>query len=220
VLVGFLGLQAFIATLAMMAFARGLAKQICQTLADGAKITKYPTPPSMEALNAHVEVLGTRIAVAALALTGCAALTLFLLRCTTFGVRVYAVGDNEEAARVAGLPVRRVKVLVYTYAGAMAGIAGVFFAAMERQGNPDGGVGYELTAIAMVVIGGTSLAGGRGGMMLTVLGMLTIGYLRKILDLNSIETPMQLMITGVIIVLAVVVPGAPARWGRLRRGGA
>jgi ribose/xylose/arabinose/galactoside ABC-type transport system permease subunit len=72
-------------------------------------------------------------------------------------------------------------------------------------------VGYELTAIAMVVIGGTSLAGGRGGVMLTMLGALTIGYLRKVLDLNSIATHTQLMITGFIIVVAVLVRGVPRR---------
>jgi ribose/xylose/arabinose/galactoside ABC-type transport system permease subunit len=93
----------------------------------------------------------------------------------------------------------------YAYSGAMAGLAGVLFSAMERQGNPDGGVGYELTAIAMVVIGGTSLAGGSGGVILTLLGALTIGYLKKVLDINAVETPLQLMITGAIIVAAVLV---------------
>lgn len=214
VLVGVCGMQSFIATLAMMAFARGLAKYICQELVDGAKITRYPTPAVMEAINRRFELGETTIALGVLVLLVCAALTYFLLRFTTFGLRVYAVGDSEEAARVAGVPVRRTKVLAYTYCGLMAGIAGVLFGAMERQGNPDAGVGYELTAIAMVVIGGTSLAGGRGGVLLTLLGALTIGYLRKILDLNSIETPMQLMITGAIIVLAVLVRGVPGR----RRG--
>lgn len=206
-LVGYFGVQAFVATLAMMAFARGLAKYICQLLVDGAKITKYPTPEGMELINTRFDILGAKIAVGVFVLIACAILTWFLLRRTTWGMRVYAVGDNEEAARYAGLPVRRIKLLAYTYSGFMAGIAGVLFGAAERQGNPDGGVGYELTAIAMVVIGGTALTGGRGGVVLTMLGALTIGYLRKVLDLNGIQTPMQLMITGVIIVLAVLVRG-------------
>lgn len=218
VLTGFFGLQAFIATLAMMAFARGLAKYVCQAVAEGAKITEYPTPRAMEMLNTHLQVGGVKIALSVVVLVACAVLTLVILRLTVFGMRVYSVGDNENAARVAGLPVKWTKLLAYGYSGLMAGVAGVLFSAIERQGNPDGGVGYELTAIAMVVIGGTALAGGRGGVMLTVLGMLTIGYLRKILDLNAIETHMQLMITGVIIVLAVVAPGLSARAAQRLRG--
>jgi ribose transport system permease protein len=211
VLIGVAGLQPFIATLAMMAFARGLAKYVCQVVAEGAKITKYPTPPAMEAMNAHVHVLGVDLALGVLVLAGVVLVTWALLRRTTFGMRVYAIGDNETAARFAGLPVRTTKVLVYTYAGLLAGVAGVLFGAAERQGNPDGGVGYELTAIAMVVIGGTSLSGGRGGIPSTVLGMLTIQYLKTILDLNAIETYLQLMITGAIIVFAVVLPRIVSR---------
>jgi ribose transport system permease protein len=123
------------------------------------------------------------------------------------GLAVYATGDNEQAARYAGLPVARTKVFAYTLSGLLAGLAGVAFAAREHQANPDGGQGYELTAIAMVVIGGTSLSGGRGGVALTVLGALTIGYLRKILDINGLDPAQQLMITGAIILLAVLVQG-------------
>ena len=97
--------------------------------------------------------------------------------------------------------------MAYTLAGLLAGLAGIVFAAREHQANPDGGMGYELTAIAMVVIGGTSLSGGRGGVMLTVLGALTIGYLQKILDINGLDPAQQLMITGGIILLAVLVQG-------------
>ncbi|MHC4514600.1 MAG: ABC transporter permease [Planctomycetota bacterium] len=201
VLIAFLRLQPFIATLAMMAFARGLAK----LLTGGVKVQKLPAPAAVEALNAKVTIIGVDISVSVFLFLGCVGLTAFLLRALRFGRYVYAIGDNEEAARLSGVPVRLTKTLAYALCGAFSGLAGVLFAALERQGNPDAGVGYELTAIAMVVVGGTSLMGGRGGIVLTVLGALTIGYLRKILDINGVDTPQQLMITGGIIVLAVLV---------------
>lgn len=199
--------QPFVATLAMMAFARGMAKW----LAGGRVVTAYPYPELIELLNKQVSLLGVRVSINVFVFLAVTAVTLILLRVLTFGVRVYAVGDNEEAARRSGVPVARVKWIAYAFSGALAGLAGVLFAALVRQGNPDDGVGYELTAIAMVVIGGTALSGGRGGMVLTLLGVLTVGYLRKILDINNVETPMQLMITGGIIVLAVLVQGVRRR---------
>jgi ribose transport system permease protein len=82
-------------------------------------------------------------------------------------------------------------------------VAGICQAAQEQQGDPEAGATYELTAIAMVVIGGTSLAGGRGGMGLTLLGVLTIGYLDKILSINAVPEASRLMLTGVIVIAAV-----------------
>ncbi|MEK6703067.1 MAG: ABC transporter permease [Planctomycetota bacterium] len=207
VIVAFVRVQPFIATLAMMAFARGLAKQI----SGGQVVTKYPYPALVESLNASYDVGGFKLSLHVVVFALVAAATLAFLRCTTRGVQVYAVGDNERAAQYAGVPVRFTKVMVYALCGGLAGLAGVFFCAIERQGNPDGGVGYELTAIAMVVVGGTPLSGGKGGIVLTVLGTLTIGYLRKILDINAVETAMQLMVTGGIIVLAVLAQGFSGR---------
>ena len=200
-LVALLRLQPFIATLAMMASARGLAKM----LTGGVKVQKLPPPASVEALNSKLPIFGVDVSISVFLFLGCVAVTAFFLRSLRFGRYVYAIGDNEEAARLSGVPVKWTKILAYVLCGAFSGLAGVLFAAVERQGNPDAGVGYELTAIAMVVVGGTSLMGGRGGIVLTVLGALTIGYLRKILDINGVDTPQQLMITGGIIVLAVLV---------------
>ncbi|HLO40090.1 MAG TPA: ABC transporter permease [Phycisphaerales bacterium] len=217
-LIAFARIQPFVATLAVMAAARGLAKW----LTDGVKIQKFPYPDLIEQLNTRLTLTtgllnpedpaSEIVPYAAVSIhvpifLVVAAITLVLLRFHSLGVRLYAVGGNEQAARYAGVPVRAVKLIAYTFCGVCSALAGLLFCTLERQGNPDGGVGYELTAIAMVVIGGTSLAGGRGGVMLTFLGVLTIGYLRKILDLNNVGTPQQLMITGGIIVLAVLVQG-------------
>jgi len=102
------------------------------------------------------------------------------------------------------VPVGWTKVLAYVATGMFAGVAGMCQAAQEQQGDPEAGAGYELSAIAIVVIGGTALTGGRGGMGLTLLGMLTIGYLEKILSINAVPEASRLMLTGVIIFVAVL----------------
>ena len=121
-----------------------------------------------------------------------------------WGRYLYAIGGNEEAARFSGVPVIAVKTMAYVFSGMFAAVAGICQAAQEQQGDPEAGVGYELMAIAMVVIGGTSLMGGRGGIGLTLLGVLTIGYLDKILSINAVPEAGRLMLTGAIIVVAVL----------------
>ncbi|HYW83667.1 MAG TPA: ABC transporter permease, partial [Spirochaetia bacterium] len=128
---------------------------------------------------------------------------LFLAR-HRWGRELYSIGGNEEAARLSGVPVRMAKFLAYTFSGLMCAVAGIAQAAQETQGDPVTGDGYELIVISMVAIGGTSLAGGRGGMGLTLLGILTIGYLNKILSINAVPDAYRRMITGIIIVLAVL----------------
>ncbi|MBL9121482.1 MAG: ABC transporter permease [Phycisphaerae bacterium] len=214
VMVAHLRLQPFIATLAMMAFARGLAKS--SLLSGGVKIQRMPPPSEIEILNAKLDLAGLHVSLGTCIFLACFLATFVALRHFRFGRHVYAIGDNAQAAWLSGVPVKRTVVWAYTACGLLAGIAGVLFAGLERQGNPDGGAGYELTAIAMVVVGGTSLSGGRGGVTLTLLGALTIGYVRKILDLNGIATPAQHMITGGIIVVAVLVPKLLSR-GLLHR---
>jgi ribose transport system permease protein len=207
-LIALLRLQPFIATLAMMAFARGLAKWSTTDT----KIVMLDLPRGWGLLELQAPgPWGFGIPVVVFLAVLCVLGTLILLRMTPMGLAIYAIGDNEEAARYAGMRVKWTKVIVYAVCGALAGLAGVIVAAREHQGNPDGGIGYELTAIAMVVVGGTSLSGGRGGVILTVLGALTIGYLQKILDINGFSTDQQLMITGGIIALAVLVQGLRRR---------
>jgi ribose/xylose/arabinose/galactoside ABC-type transport system permease subunit len=124
-----------------------------------------------------------------------------------WGRQLLALGGNEEAARLSGVPVNRAKLMAYVMSGMLSAVAGICQAAQEQQGDPEAGFTYEMTAIAMVVIGGTSLAGGRGGIGLTLLGILTIGYLEKILSINAVPEAGRLMATGVIIILAVLTQG-------------
>ena len=124
---------------------------------------------------------------------------------TVFGRHVRAIGDNETAGRYTGLPIRGVKVWVYSLSGFLSGFAGVLYAAENHQGNPNAGVAYELDAIAAVVIGGTRLAGGKGSITGTLIGALTIGVLTNMLRLNNVDSNVEMMIKAVIIVLAVAV---------------
>jgi ribose/xylose/arabinose/galactoside ABC-type transport system permease subunit len=134
----------------------------------------------------------------------CVLATWIVLARLRLGRHIYAVGGNEEAARLSGVPVARTLVTTYALSGLFAAVAGLCQAAQETHGDPETGVGYELDAIAMVVIGGTTLAGGKGSAVLTLIGVLTIGYLQKILSLNAAPEATRLTLTGAIIVIAVV----------------
>lgn len=202
-------LQPFIVTLAMMVFARGLAKY----LSGGKKISTYVEQPGgvfetvqLPPIYSWIDtrVLGGNLAVVTLVFLACVAAAWFLLAHTRAGRHLYAVGGNETAAHLSGIPIFRVKLLAYGASGLFAAIAGICQAAQETQGDPEAGTAYELSAIAMVVIGGTSLMGGRGTVLLTLLGALTIGYLEKILSLNAVGEASRLMLTGGIIVAAVL----------------
>jgi ribose transport system permease protein len=122
---------------------------------------------------------------------------------TRFGRHLYAVGGNERAARLTGLNVSRIKLAVYTLAGALAGVAGLIVTARLDSAQPNAGLGYELDSIAAVVIGGTSLSGGRGSIWGTVLGCLIIGVLNNGLFLLNVSPFWQQVIKGLVILLAV-----------------
>jgi ribose transport system permease protein len=124
---------------------------------------------------------------------------------TTLGRYIYAVGGNERAARLAGLRVDRVKVQVYTLGGGLAAVAGLILTARLDAADPKAGVGYELDSIAAVVIGGTSLSGGRGSILGTVLGCLIIGILNNGLVLLEVSPFWQQVIKGCVILAAVAV---------------
>jgi simple sugar transport system permease protein len=127
-----------------------------------------------------------------------------VLRYTELGRRIYAIGGSEDAARLSGVPVAATKVLIYGISGLLAALTGTLWAAQYHQGFPDAGQGAELDAIAAVVIGGTSLMGGRGGVPGTFMGVLMLGVLNNILMLKEYTTNWQRLVTGAIIALAVL----------------
>jgi ribose transport system permease protein len=209
-------IQPFVASLAMMVFARGVAKMV----SGGQKIStavqqadgtyQYVDIPSIfDTLSARIA--GENVAVVTIIFGVCVLLCWLLLTQTPLGRQMYAIGGNEEAARFSGIPVERTKMIAYALSGFFCATAGICQAAQELQGDPEAGATYELSAIAMVVIGGTTLQGGRGSIWLTVLGVLIIGNLEKILSINAVGEETRLMLTGVIILAAVLFQGREGR---------
>jgi ribose transport system permease protein len=190
-------LPPFIGTLAMMSIARGLANMVT----DGTQIVGYPEWFSALSINRHFGFLSVTVALT-IVLTVLAAL---YMKYRTGGRALYAIGGNAEVARLAGIPVKRVTLIVYTVCGLLAGLAGVVMSTRLDSSQPSGGLGYELDTIAAVVIGGASLSGGVGTIWGTLMGVLTIGVLRNGLNLVGVSPFVQQIIIGVVIVLAVAV---------------
>lgn len=202
-------IQPFIATLAMMVFARGLAKYV----AGGKKVSTVVqgsdggfVTAELPDIFGHIDsrILGGNLSVVTIVFVVCLLVSWLVLERLRPGRYLYAIGGNEEAARLSGVPVARTKVLAYGLSGLFAGVAGICQAAQEYQGDPEAGMGYELSAIAIVVIGGTNLMGGRGSVLLTLIGTLIIGYLEKILSINAVGEASRLMLTGTIVIAAVL----------------
>ena len=178
----------FIVTLAMMLIARGAAY-------------KYTNARTISGLPPAFGVL-SQGALAAAIMAAVFALTWVLLMRTPFGRHVYATGGNSEAAWLAGIRVHRVLLAVYALCGLCAGLAGVLVASRLNAGYPKAGEFYELDAVTAVVVGGTSLFGGRGSIWGTLAGAFFIGILNNGLNLFHVETYDQLMVKGVVLLAA------------------
>ena len=185
----------FIATLAMMSIARGLASMIT----NGSQIIGFPPWFNMGAIIRYGGFLTMSVAV----MLAVFVLALLFQHYREGGRSLYAIGGNSEVARLAGISVKRATVLVYTACATLSGLAGVLLAARLDAVQPTIGIAYELDAIAAVVIGGTSLSGGTGGIGGTIIGVLIIGVLRNGLNLLSVSPFLQAVIIGLVIVLAV-----------------
>ena len=195
VLIAYGRLVAFIVTLAMLVSARGLA----QSLSD--RRTQLVT---VDAINdiATTEVLGIPLLVYLFAAV--IAVGWVVLNRTTFGRRTFAVGGNPEAARLAGIDVRRHTALLYVVSGLCCGIAAVMIMARTTTGSSTHGDLYELDAIAAVIIGGTLLTGGRGTLIGSILGVLVFTTITNLFVLNNLPTEVQNIAKGLIIVAAVL----------------
>ncbi len=193
-------LPAFIATLATMSAARGVARYISGGAAIPLGFGPDGAPESFRALAAPIVPFVPVPAVLFLAAVG--AVWLLMARMRT-GRYVYAIGDNEQAAHLSGVNVRLHKTVVYVVSAGLAALAGIIHCAQLEQGNPNDGVGYELDAIAAVVIGGTSLSGGIGTVSGTLVGTLIIGIINNSMGLNNVDANLQLILKGGIILAAV-----------------
>ncbi len=199
----------FIVTLSMMLVASGLAF----ILAAGQSI--YEVPASIDWLGRGSTLPWVPNTVALMVILYVAAHVLMTR--TVLGRYIYAVGGNIEAARLSGVPVRRVILSVYAACGALAGLGGVVQVSVLRSGAPTYGQGYELDVIAAVVVGGTSLSGGQGKILGTLIGAFIIAVIRNGMNLTGVESYAQKVVLGLVILGAVLIDMLKKRgWGPLR----
>ena len=192
-------LQPFIVTLATMTIFRGATL----VFTDGKPISAgYEANADMFASIGNGYTFGVPNPILIMILV--VAVGYFILRHTTFGRYVYAIGGNEEAAKLSGINVHRVKLFVYGISGLLAALAGIIITARLSSAQPTAGSGYELDAIAAVVLGGTSLAGGIGSIPGTIVGALIIGILNNALNLLNVSSYYQLLVKGLVILIAVL----------------
>lgn len=192
--------QPFIATLAMMTIIRGATL----IFTNGRPISTgdFPGADQFYWLGSG-EVFGIPAPVYITILVF--SLAYYILKHTSLGRYVYALGGNEEATKLSGINVDLIKYKVYAISGALAAVAGLIVTARLSSAQPQAGGGYELDAIAAVVLGGTSLAGGKGGVIGTIIGALIIGILNNALNLMDVTSYYQLLAKGVVILIAVLI---------------
>jgi ribose transport system permease protein len=190
----YLRIPSFITTLAALSAFKGLAF----LFNSGSPV--FQVSPLLEPIF-YGRVLGLPLPLVYVALAFAAA--HWLMRYARLGRCIYAVGGNPRAAHLSGIDVRRTQLLAFTIAGLVTAAGAILMAARLNSGSPNYGAGLELQAIAAAVIGGASLAGGRGHVLATLLGALTITIVQNGLNLNGVPSPLQSIIVGVIIVIAV-----------------
>lgn len=206
------GMNPFIVTLGMMGVARGAARLFCDsknvylyhdTVIDGQEhrdtwvpqlLVKSPSAEPWATLGVSPGVVITIILIAVM---------IFVMRRTVLGRHVYAIGSNEDAARLCGIEVDRSKFMIYLIAGLIFGVAGMMQMAFDNSGNPTSRLGFELNVIAAVVIGGASLNGGQGTIFGSVVGALIMVVLTSGFNLTEVSAETQQLVIGVIIVAAV-----------------
>lgn len=215
-----LRIQPFVMTLAMMTIARGMVRQVSNNVSVGTTLIDangqvtarsqqfqvFGTPGHNILTGVNLPLIGTRgVYYPVVAFIGAVIVFQVVLAKTKFGRHVYAVGGNPTAARLSGVNVSRVTIAVFALTGLLAGFAGPITAAYNASADPQVGLGYELDAIAAVVIGGASLAGGTGSVIGTGVGALILTLLDNVLGLNSISDNLQLIAKGLIVIVAVVI---------------
>jgi len=188
------GITPFIATLATLSIVKGLSYII-----QSGTLIEIKNQSFLNLFNVEIAGVPRPVLIFVVAML----IAAFVMKFTTFGRQLYAIGGNSEAARLSGLPVKRNLVAVYTVSGFLAGLAGLMLAAQLLQGSSLVGAGYELDSIAAVVVGGASLFGGTGDPISAVVGGLIIGTLLNIMNLLGVASETQLIIKGGVILIAV-----------------
>ncbi len=194
VIIAEIGMPPLIVTFASQTIFAGLAYIICK----GTPISRFP-----ESFLAMGQGYVGPIPIPVIIMVLCFAVGAFILSKTYFGRYFYAIGGNEEAAVLSGIQVKKVKYIVYALSGLFAGIAGLVMLARANTGQPNAGLGYEFDVITCVVLGGVSVSGGSGKMSNVIAGVLIIGVLSNGMVLLNVSSYMQMVIKGIILLLAV-----------------
>jgi len=203
-----INLPPFIVTLGTL----NIAFAITQLYSNAQTVTDLPD--AMNALGGTFHVGGTTVVYGVVVMLALYALTAFVLRETAAGRHVYAVGNNPEAARLTGIATPRVILAVYVLAGVLYGIAALLSVARTGVGDPNAGQTENLDAITAVVLGGTSLFGGRGTVLGSLVGALIVGVFRNGLTLMGVSSVYQILITGILVILAVATDQLSRRGAR------
>jgi ribose transport system permease protein len=225
-LVTYVGINALITTLGMLSVARGIAFVLSDAL----------TIPVFDLTGEKTEIYGmfaglseskiplgfSDVPTPVVFTVILFVLGIYVLRFTTYGRAMYAIGGNQEASRLAGLSVRRYRMIAFTLSGFSAGLAGIFLTARLYAADPRAAPSVELTVITAVVLGGTSLAGGKGSLLGTLLGVLILGTLLNGLTLQSVSTDYQNIAQGAVLLIAVLIDqvrlgNVDIGFGRLRQ---
>ena len=195
-------LQAFIVTLASMNIARGLARFWANGIGIPLAYGKGEgmAPPAFEVLQMRLWGI---VPVPAIIFIVLLIVFQIILSKTRFGRQVYAIGGNKNAAYLSGIKVDRIKIYAFMICAMLSSVAAMIHAAQISQGGPNEGQGYELNAVAACAIGGTSLAGGKGTVFGTLIGALILGMLDNVLGLKGVNSNLQLMVKGFLIIIAV-----------------
>ena len=195
-MIAFFGVPPFVATLGMMMVGSGLAYMLSGGL------SVYQLPESFDWLGRGDDFAGIPNAVILMVILYL--LAHIVMSRTTVGRYIYAVGGNPEAARLSGVPVKKILLWVYAGCGALAGLGGVIMASQFKSGDPKYGLMYELYVIAAVVVGGTSLSGGRGKVFGTLIGAFIIAVIQNGMNLTGVQSYTQKVVLGVVLLLAVL----------------
>jgi ribose transport system permease protein len=205
--VAFFKIPSFIVTLAMLNVARGVAY-----VYSGGRSTRMMTPAFTNIGSGYLWVFPLPVLYMVILI----AIFFVALNRTKFGTYIYAIGGNRESARLSGVPIKKVEIATFTISGLLAAFAGIVLSARMFSGQPSVGIGYELDAIAACVLGGVSMAGGVGRISGTILGAVVIGIISNGLNLINVSSFWQLIVKGIIILIAVVIDSQKGNQNVLR----
>ena len=197
-----LNVNSLICTLGMMTILRGITMLLTRAVAVQVRVDTFKNAAVGSFLSVPIPIWFAIVAFV---------LLFFIMQFVTFGRYVYACGDNSDAAKAAGLDVKKIKTMCFMICGIMAAISGVMLTAKMNSGQPNSGVGFEFSIIAATILGGTSLSGGKGSLLGTLIGITLLRFLTNGMIMLNIDSYWQDVVSGIVLILAVALDASRAR---------